>query len=201
MSKENKCLDKSLSYGIEGDEKDQKRGMPMKEIFQALARYNRSVNQSILELVEPLGEEQLKQKTKAYFSTLFDTLFHLLVGDLYWLSRFREFMPESQALAGHPLITVDLKGLRKRYDPDYRMLFQDRRALDDIILQLIDEIEESRLSATVQYTNFKGEIAQGVLWKILLNWFNHQTHHRGQVSIQLDLLDIKNDFSSLLDRI
>lgn len=173
----------------------------MKEIFQALARYNRGVNETILALIEPLGEEPIRQKSKAYFPTLFDTLFHLLSADLYWLSRFQEFLPESRALLSHPLVQVDLRELRKRYDPDYRKLFQDRRDTDETLVQLIEEIEEPRFHSTVKYKTFKGEIGEGILWKILLHWFNHQTHHRGQISVQLDLIEVKNDFSSMLTRI
>jgi uncharacterized damage-inducible protein DinB len=39
------------------------------------------------------------------------------------------------------------------------------------------------------------------LWQLLMQWFNHHTHHRGQVSVQLDALGIENDYSGLLDKI
>jgi uncharacterized damage-inducible protein DinB len=39
------------------------------------------------------------------------------------------------------------------------------------------------------------------LWKLLLQWLNHQTHHRGQLSIQLEIIGIENDFSKIIDKI
>jgi uncharacterized damage-inducible protein DinB len=45
-----------------------------------------------------------------------------------------------------------------------------------------------------------GKIARP-LWQLLMQWFNHQTHHRGQASVQLDELGVENDFSGLQDRI
>jgi uncharacterized damage-inducible protein DinB len=39
------------------------------------------------------------------------------------------------------------------------------------------------------------------LWQLLMQWFNHHTHHRGQVSVQLDAVGVDNDYSGVLDKI
>jgi uncharacterized damage-inducible protein DinB len=177
------------------------KGEKMKTIFQALAKYNQSVNQSILELVEPLAEEQIMMKTKAFFPSIFETMFHCLMSDIFWFTRFKDVFKESKALAGSELVSLDLRGLRKEYDPDYKKLFQHRKQADETIRQLIEEIAGDRFGSVVKYKNFKGEEVEGLLWKILLQWFNHQTHHRGQISVFLDMIDVKNDYSSMLNRI
>jgi len=177
------------------------KGENMKTIFHAFAKYNQSVNLSILELTEPLSEEQIMMKTKAFFPSIFETMFHNLLSDLFWLTRFKGVFPESKALAGSEVISLDLRGLKKEYEPEYKKLFQHRRQADETISQLIGEIDENQLNSAVKYKNFKGDEVEGILWKILLQWFNHQTHHRGQISVLLDMIDVKNDYSSMMNRI
>jgi len=70
-----------------------------------------------------------------------------------------------------------------------------------MIVQFIDELGDSQLGLMIKYKNYKGENIEKEFWKTLLHWFNHQTHHRGQVSVLLDLLGIDHDYSGLVSRI
>jgi len=70
-----------------------------------------------------------------------------------------------------------------------------------MIVPFINELAENQLHSTIKYKNYKGENIEKELWKTLLHWFNHQTHHRGQVSVLLDLLGIDHDYSGLVSRI
>ena len=173
----------------------------MKEVFQALAKYNGSVNQSITELLEPLEKEKIMMKTKAYYPSLFETSLHTLMGDVSWLRRFKGAFKESKALSNEKIFSLDEKGLRKELESDYKKLFQYRKQIDDIILLFANELNEGQLNTVIKYKNYKGEEIEQVLWKPLLHWFNHQTHHRGQLSVLLDMVGVDHDFSSLLPRI
>jgi len=173
----------------------------MKTLFLAFATYNRSVNLSILELVEPLKKEQVMMKTKAYYPSIFETLLHILTADLNWLRRYREVFKGTQALDGSRLLLLEEKGLRKAFEDDHAKLFQMRREVDDLVIRFVDEIDAGRLNSIVRYKNYKGEDVEKEAWKTLLHWFNHQTHHRGQVSVLLDLVGVDHDFSSLVSRI
>lgn len=173
----------------------------MKTIFQALTKYNSSVNQSIIEIISPLSQEQIMTKTKAFFPSIYDTLFHIFFSDLFWLKRFKDGFTESKALPGSNLLTLDGKSLRKEIEADYKKLLEYRKQTDDAILQFIEELDENKLKSTFKYKNFKGEEMENTLWKILLQWLNHQTHHRGQISVLLDMLGVDNDYSSMLNRI
>jgi uncharacterized damage-inducible protein DinB len=173
----------------------------MKTVFQALAKYNSSVNQSIIELIEPLSEEKIMTKTKAFFPSIFETLLHLFSSDLFWLKRFRDVFKESNALTVSNLVSLDGNNLRKEFENDYTKLFQHRKQADEVILQFIEEIDEDNLNSVINYKNYKGDDVEKELWKILLQWFNHQTHHRGQISVLLDMIGVNNDYSSLLTRI
>ncbi len=173
----------------------------MKTVFQAFARYNRSVNQSVLELVEPLKKEQLMMETKAYYPSIFETLLHNLIADLNWLKRYRDVLKENKTLNSGKLTSLEERGLRKEFESDYKKLFQYRKQADEIIIQFVNEVDENKLDSVVKYKNYKGEDVEKELWKTLLHWFNHQTHHRGQMSVLLDLIGVDHDYSSLVTRI
>ena len=173
----------------------------MKNIFQAFAKYNQSVDLTILELVEPLTQEKIMAKTKAFFPSIYETMNHNLLSDLFWLKRFGDGFKDSKALSGSELVSLDFKGLRKEFEEDYTKLFQYRKRADEAIRQFIEEIDENKLNSVFKYKNYKGEEMENILWKILLQWFNHQTHHRGQISVLLDMIEVNNDYSSMLTRI
>ena len=173
----------------------------MKTIFQALAKYNESVNQSVLELLAPLEKEKIMMKTKAYYPSIFDTFLHILIADLNWLKRYRGVFKESEVLSNSKLVSLEEKSLRKEFESDYTKLFQYRKQADDVITQFINEIDENKLISVIKYKNYKGEDIEQELWKPLLHWFNHHTHHRGQISVLLDMIGIDNDYSSVLPRI
>ena len=173
----------------------------MKNIFQAFAKYNGSVNQSVIELLEPLKKEQIMMETKAYYPSIFETLLHNLIADLNWLRRYRDAFKENKALSNSKPLSFEEKGLRKEFESDYTKLFQYRKQVDEVIIQFVNEMDESKMNLVIKYKNYKGEEVEKELWKTLLHRFNHQTHHRGQVSVLLDLIGIDHDYSSLVTRI
>ena len=173
----------------------------MKTLFQAFARYNGSVNRSVLELVEPLSKEQIMMETKAYYPSIFETLLHNFIADLNWLRRYRDTFKENKALNNSNLISMDDKSLKREVESDYRNFFRYRRQMDDVIIQFANELDESKLDSVIKYKNYKGEDVEKEIWKTLLHWFNHQTHHRGQVSVLLDMVGVDHDFSSMVTRI
>ena len=150
----------------------------MKTLFQAFARYNGSVNRSILEIVEPLKKEQVMMETKAYYPSIFETLLHNFMADLSYLKRYRDALKENKCLNNSNLISLEDKGLRKEFESDYTKFFQYRKQMDDVIIQFVNELDESKLGSVMRYKNYKGEDVEKEIWKTLLHWFNHQTHHK-----------------------
>jgi len=57
---------------------------------------------------------------------------------------------------------------------------------------------ESDLEKIISFANAKGEMVNKNVGGSILHMFNHQTHHRGMISIYLDMMKIDNDFSGLL---
>jgi uncharacterized damage-inducible protein DinB len=173
----------------------------MKTLFQAFAKYNGAVNQSIIELIEPLKKDQIMVATKAFYPSIFETLLHNLVADVNWLKRYKDVFTENKALRESPLMSADVKALRAELESDYTKLFSYRKRADGLFVRFTDEIDEGRFNAVIRYKNYKGEDVEKEAWKTLLHLFNHQTHHRGQVSVLLDLIGVDHDFSSLVSRV
>ncbi len=173
----------------------------MKKLFKALAAYNKSVNRSIIELIEPLEKEQIMMITKSYFPSIFETFLHNFMVDLSWLKNNKDAFREIKALSNSKLISLEEGLLRKELESDYTTFFLYRREMDDLISEFIDELNENKLNLVFLYKNAAGEDVGKELWKTLLHWFNHQTHHRGQLSALLDMIGVDHDYSSMVMRI
>jgi uncharacterized damage-inducible protein DinB len=173
----------------------------MKTIFQALAKYNGNVNLEITGFLEGMPAEKLTNRTKAYFPTIQDAVFHIFLSDLGMFRRFKAAFPESKAINSSALLSADTAVIKKEVEADLKKFFQYRRDMDFMITQFMDELTDEKLESPLKYVNYKGESVETVVWKMLLTIFNHQTHHRGGISVMLDMADVKNDFSGTLARI
>ncbi len=70
--------------------------------------------------------------------------------------------------------------------------------LDEIIVELTNEIQTEDLYKTATRITRLGEKLEKIFWKLLIHMFNHQTHHRGQISQILDNLKVENDYSNMI---
>jgi uncharacterized damage-inducible protein DinB len=74
----------------------------------------------------------------------------------------------------------------------------DRKALDECLTKFAEEVTPEDLPNRLRYRDFKGIDQARKMGGLILHIFNHQTHHRGMISLYLDILGKENDFSSLL---
>lgn len=174
----------------------------MKTVFQAFARYNKNVNEDMLKFfVEPLSREQVFRDLKTYHKSVFAVVKHILLADLNWIRRFRDKFPGSPALEVSAQAKMDNEAVKKELDADYTKLYGYRKELDETILQFINGLGEDEFNAVVEYKDIKGNTVKYELWKLLMQMFNHEAHHRGQAAIMIDMLGVFNDFSALLPKI
>jgi uncharacterized damage-inducible protein DinB len=140
----------------------------MKSQFQMLAAYNQWVNRRFYDAVAALSERDYRADCDAFFGSLHRTLNHLLLGDRVWLQRF----------TGEGAAPDELDAIL--YD-DFAELRAARQAEDACILAYIDGLDDSDLAGIIRYrsTRNPAEIEQ-YLAPLLMHFFNHQTHHRGQ---------------------
>lgn len=77
-------------------------------------------------------------------------------------------------------------------------LVLEREKIDQIIKKFILEITEEDLENSFTYSNMKGDHFNQKLCYIILHFFNHQTHHRGQITTLLSQLNIEIGITDLL---
>lgn len=168
--------------------------------FLTLAIYNRTMNQKLYSAAQQLSEIQLKENRKAFFGSVFHTLQHILVADLIWLRRFEApecLHPVAQHLASFP----DVNSLEADIAENLSDLQQLRVKLDTVILNFISSLRPADLGNPLSYKNLAGKNFESPVWFLLTHFFNHQTHHRGQVTTLLSQFGIDvgvTDFHSLV---
>lgn len=158
--------------------------MDLKHHFALLATYNQNMNSNVYEAANRLAETDLVKERGAFFGSILGTLNHLIVGDTIWLKRF----------ATHPCASVSLREVVELPKPvsldqivfkDFSHLSEHRAWLDRQIINWIGELSENDLNSVLSYHNTKGVPANKRYSSLVLHFFNHQTHHRGQVSTLL----------------
>jgi uncharacterized damage-inducible protein DinB len=129
--------------------------------------------------VKPLGNS---------FSSLRDTLVHLLGVEWVWLERWRGRAVRSfMASAEFP----SLGAIADRWH-------HVEREMRDYLGAITDE----RLSQPLTYTNMRGKTTTYPLGRTVYHLFNHQTYHRGQVTTllrQLGATPASVDFVAFLE--
>ncbi|MBQ0831010.1 DinB family protein [Marinobacter sp.] len=158
--------------------------MSLKHHFELLATYNQWMNSKIYEAAGQLSETELAKDRSAFFGSILGTLNHILVGDTVWLKRF----------ATHPSCEGSLQEVTNLPNPtslsqivfdDIGSLSEHRAWLDRQIVSWIAELTEGDLDFVLSYHNTKGIPSNKRYSSLVLHFFNHQTHHRGQVSALL----------------
>lgn len=148
-----------------------------------MASYNASMNHSVYQAARKLPAEALSADRKAFFGSILGTLNHLVNADTIWLKRF----------AGHPANYPQLAPLRALADPaslgamaygDIDSLWERRQWLDALIAAWAAAVTEADLDHTLHYVNSRGASNKN-FFSLLMHFFNHQTHHRGQASTLL----------------
>lgn len=69
-------------------------------------------------------------------------------------------------------------------------LWSAREADDACIEALISGIDEEFLQGTIHYVNNEGRTLEDPIVLLIAHFFNHQTHHRGQVHDMLTQTEV-----------
>lgn len=171
--------------------------MSLKSNFELMADYNQRMNRSFYLAASKLSADELSKDRGAFFGSIIGTLNHILVGDTIWLKRF----------ADHPskLKTLDYvralnkpKALDAILHPEFKKLESVRIKMDEVIQDFAHELTDEVLASNLSYSNTKGESFNKNFGHLIQHFFNHQTHHRGQVSTLLSQANIDVGVTDLL---
>lgn len=173
----------------------------MLEHLRLLSRYNQWMNAKLYGAAAKLPPDELARDRGAFFGSILGTLNHIMIADTIWLKRF----------SGHPAQHSALETLRNIEQPkslnqvllnDFANMAAERQRLDDVIIAWCLQLAAEDLHHELTYQNMQGETATKAFGSLMLHFFNHQTHHRGQTTTLLSQqgLDIGvTDLAALIE--
>lgn len=138
--------------------------------YQLMAEYNCWMNQKIYSVCAEIPDQQRKQDLGAFFKSIHSTLNHLLYGDKAWMGRF----------TNNPFAVTTIN---QDLYADFDVLRVEREKTDQQILEWSKQLNSEWLSQPFEYTsNVDSKRRVFPTWVLVTHLFNHQTHHRGQVT-------------------
>jgi uncharacterized damage-inducible protein DinB len=155
------------------------------ENYRLMAQYNRWINRRLYAACDELTDFERKQNRGAFFGSIHNTLNHLVWGDRVWLQRFAAQGYSFSSLAPE-LLTLPKGAVHGTvlYE-EWVALRSERERLDAAIEDWTHELPADFPMRMMRYQNFRGAQREHLAWKALTHFFNHQTHHRGQVTTLL----------------
>ena len=145
------------------------------EYCQLMARYNSWQNTALVTAADGLTKAERWADQGAFFGSIAATLNHLVWADALMLARIKG-NERPQDTITHSLI-----------DPSQWSEFNDLRVRrDDEITQWAQGIAQSDLNGTLGWYPLDGTARMELPMAIgVVQLFNHQTHHRGQIHAML----------------
>lgn len=153
---------------------------------RTLQNYNRWMNERLYDCCSTLSDEERKRDAGAFFRSIHGTLNHLLLGDRIWLGRF----------VSKPFVVGSLD--HELYS-DFSQLRLEREATDVAISSWISSLSETDLAGELSYMSVVSpQPRRYPLWVAVTHFFNHQTHHRGQLTALLAQRSINPGVTDLI---
>ncbi|QYX58559.1 DinB family protein [Roseovarius sp. SCSIO 43702] len=140
-----------------------------------MARYNAWQNDSLLAAAKTLDPVDRTAERGAFFGSITGTLSHLLWADLLWMSRF-DGGETPEGGIGESAALFD----------DWQDYLARREAADRRIVDWAEGLDEAALGGDLTWHS--GALGREVTKPravCVVHFFNHQTHHRGQVHAML----------------
>lgn len=140
-----------------------------------MARYNRWQNENLYGVADGLSDAERRRDRGAFFRSIHETFSHLLWADRMWMSR----------LTGAPRIAGGIKESVSLY-PDWEALKEDRQRTDAAIIDWANRVDDAWFGGDlVWFSAAAGRELSQPRWAAIVHFFNHQTHHRGQIHAML----------------
>lgn len=148
--------------------------------LQRMARYNRWQNDNLYAAATALSDEDRRKDRGSFFKSIHATLSHILWADQIWMSRISDWDNPGTGIPG----STDL------FD-DWDALCQLRNAADQRFIAWADAITQDQIDGELNYVDSRGDAQTRNRAVCLIQVFNHQTHHRGQVHAMLSATGAK----------
>ena len=140
---------------------------------RTMARYNTAMNDRLYSAAERLSDEERRRDHGAFWGSIHGTFNHLLWADTMWMSRF-----QPQTWQKPVVVQKDSASLIA----DFAELAAARKGADALIENWAGRVTENWLDDDLKWLS--GSVGAEMRMPagfLVVHFFNHQTHHRGQV--------------------
>lgn len=157
------------------------------KLFVELARYNEWMNKRLYHAASGLDATDRRKDLGAFFGSIHLTLTHLLITDRAWLARLTGDLNEARFpdSAGE---SISVRSGSQDIYPEFSDLAAARGKTDGRILSFAGSLTTDRLYQSLVYADSDGVRCDHPMWWAVSHLFNHQAHHRGQVTTLLSQL-------------
>ena len=153
--------------------------------YQIMASYNQWMNQNLYAICTKIPDAERKKDCGAFFKSIHGTLNHLLYGDRAWMGRFIEK-------------SVSVRVIGQELYFDFAQLREQHNLTDHQIVEWSNNLSKEWLEKPFEYTsNVDGKTRILPAWVLAVHMFNHQTHHRGQLTTLLSQLGYDSGVTDL----
>ncbi len=140
------------------------------DFVRLMAAYNAEMNRRIFAAAGRLSDAERKVDRGAFWKSLHGTLNHLLWGDCQWMSRFDGWPKPEVSIKQSDGLVEDFDALRVR-----------RVQADAAIEEWAARVDTAWLAQDlVWFSGAAGREMRRPKGPLVVHFFNHQTHHRGQ---------------------
>jgi len=145
------------------------------DYVRRMAAYNAWQNRQMDRAMAGLSLEALEADRAAFWGSILGTANHLLWGDQIWMARFGVGAAPDVKLADSP-----------RMHPTQATWSAERFRMDGRITLWAEKLRAVDLTGRMRW--YSGAMEQEVsrpVGALVVHFFNHQTHHRGQIHAML----------------
>lgn len=161
--------------------------MPTPDFVRMMARYNAWQNRSLVEAASDLDDAARGQDRGAFFGSIAATFNHLYWGDSIWMWRFGALERPGGTIAQS-----------RHVFPVWADFVAARQQLDQVILDWAEALPPEWLAREMRwFSNAAGREVSRDHALLVAHFFNHQTHHRGQIHAMLTAAGAKPDDTDL----
>jgi len=143
--------------------------------IRTMAEYSAEMNRRLYAAAARLSDTERRQLRGAFWGSIHGTLTHILWGDRQWMSRFDNWPRPDTPIKQSAQMIADFAGLRAA-----------REQADVDITRWAAKVDDAWLADDLTW--FSGAANREIrapLRLLVTHFFNHQTHHRGQVHAML----------------
>lgn len=155
------------------------------DTFRELCAYNDWARDRQLEACAALSPEQFLKPMGSSFSSVRDTLAHVMGAEWIWLERWKGRSTRTLPGVAEGLPFAETMGRWHEQFGSVAAIGERWKEIERDARAYLEGLNDAALAGQVIYVNIRGQQWSYPLWRTLLHVVNHSTYHRGQVTTLL----------------